>query len=367
VSRARTALVNLFVVVAAIAGSLGLVEVVLRVAYPQPMGVWHQDRDGLAIHWPGLVTYLPQFGLSVSFNSAGMRDREHSLTKPEGVFRVLVLGDSFMEALQLPFEASFPSLLEGELGATGRRIEVLNASVSGWGTDDELRYLTSYGLRWKPDLIVVATTLYNDVSDNLRERFHTARGGVLVEKRERTPFLAYGALQMKGFLATRFHTYQLLLRAKRAREMQAESNQLHVHVAHLFGDAEDERMSRGLQLTTLMLERMRVVASASGSRVVVVMVPMALQLSDMGFAEYARVTPRTTLRLELDRPQRLMKMVSEQAGVAAIDLLPAFRDWAAAGGGSLYLERDGHWNEAGHRLAATVAGAELRRLGLVRP
>ncbi len=72
--------------------ALAVVEVGLRYFYPQPMGVWHQDRDGLALHWPGLVTYLPQFGQSVSFNSAGMRDGEHPVEKPPGVFRVLVLG-----------------------------------------------------------------------------------------------------------------------------------------------------------------------------------------------------------------------------------------------------------------------------------
>ena len=53
-----------------------------------------------------------------------------------------------------------------------KRIEVINAGVSGWGTDDELRYLTEYGLKYQPDLVVVAMTLHNDISDNLRQDWH---------------------------------------------------------------------------------------------------------------------------------------------------------------------------------------------------
>ena len=362
--QARQWLVNGLLVLSAIAGTLVAVEAGLRVVYPQPLGVWHHDRDGLALHWPGLVTYLPQFGLSVSFNSTGMRDREHSVEKTEGVFRLLVLGDSFMEALQLPFEASFPSLLEGDLSRrTRRRFEVLNASVSGWGTDDELKYLMSYGLRWKPDLVVVAMTLHNDINDNLRERFHTTRNGALIEKRNTMSSLAYRVIQLKGFMATRFHTYQLLIRARRVTEMRIEANQLEAHVVDLFRVAEDERMSRGLELTTLLLDRIHVIASSAGSRTAVVLVPLAVQLSD---SEFTRIVG-SGRGLEIDRPQRLIRGICERTGIAVIDLLPGFQEWTASGGGSLYLERDGHWNEAGHRLAAAIAGSELVRLGLARP
>ena len=176
-------LINGSLTLAATALTVAFMELGVRLFAPQPVAVSLQDRYGLAMHWPGLTAYLPQSGLTASFNSAGMRDREHGYEKPPGVFRVLVLGDSFMEALQVPFESSLPSLLERALHQqTGKTIEVINAGTSGWGTDDELRYLTSYGLRWKPDLVLVAMTLHNDVSDNLREEWHTLRNGALVEQ-----------------------------------------------------------------------------------------------------------------------------------------------------------------------------------------
>ena len=134
VKRGRAWLINGLLAGSAVALTLLACEVGVRMFYPQPTALSHQDRYGLAMHWPGITRYLPQYGHDVSFNSAGMRDREHAVGKEAGVFRILVLGDSFMEAFQVPFEASLPSLLEQALGQrTGKRVEVVNAGVSGWG------------------------------------------------------------------------------------------------------------------------------------------------------------------------------------------------------------------------------------------
>ncbi len=366
-TRRRAWLVNGLLVLVALALGAALSEAAIRVLAPQPLGVWHHDRSGLALHWPGRSTYLPQFGQTVSFNSAGMRDREHPVPKPADVFRVLVLGDSFIEALQVPFEASFPSLLERAFeGRSPRRVEVVNASVSGWGTDDELQYLNSYGLQWEPDLVVVAMTLHNDISDNLRQRFHTMQDRTLIEQaRDRMSFTDYKLLQLKGFLATRSHAYQLASRARRVREMKGEARQLGIHVMELFHAETDARIAKGVALTGLLLERMKARASARRARVVLVLLPLGVQVSDAKFDELARVAAVARDTLRLDKPQLLMLTLAEQTGIPAIDLLPAFRDWTANGRGPLYLERDGHWNEQGHRVAAAIVSRELIRLGLV--
>jgi GDSL-like lipase/acylhydrolase family protein len=361
-------IVNGLLVIGAIAIALVLAEAGLRFFYPQPMGVWHHDRDGLALHWPGLVTYLPQFGITVSFNSAGMRDREHAVEKSSGVLRILVLGDSFMEALQIPFEASFPSLLERELAAKiGRPVDVVNASVSGWGTDDELKYLTTYGMRFNPDLVLVAMTLHNDISDNLRERFHRMQDGALSEQPPTTAsFVSYKIVQLKGLLATRLHLYQLVIRARRHREMKAEANQLSAHVTEILRDEPGASISRGFKLTELLLQRLQTVAAAGGSRVVLVLLPLGVQVSDEKFAELVRTAGGAPGELEVDRPQRTMKEAANRAGIAVFDLLPKFREWTSAGDSRLYLERDGHWNEAGHRLAAGSVARALIDQGVVR-
>lgn len=73
--------------------------------------------------------------MKVSINSKGLRDVEHNCEKEEGIFRIVVLGDSFMEAYQVPLEQSFPRLLEKNLNKrSSKKVEVINLGVGGHGT-----------------------------------------------------------------------------------------------------------------------------------------------------------------------------------------------------------------------------------------
>src|SRR5215831_326603 len=63
-------------------------------------------RPGVA----GLVsTETPQM---VRINSRGFRDRERSYEKAPGTFRIAVLGNSWTEALQVPVEKTYASVLQ---------------------------------------------------------------------------------------------------------------------------------------------------------------------------------------------------------------------------------------------------------------
>jgi hypothetical protein len=361
-------LLNGTLVLVSLAAALALTELAVRLVAPQPTGLSHQDRYGLALHYPGITRYLPQYGHDVSFNSVGMRDREHVVEKPAGVFRVLLLGDSFMEALQVPFEASLPSLLERGLAQrTGRRIEVVNAGVSGWGTDDELRYLTRYGLRYQPDLLVVAMTLHNDISDNLRQEWHTVRDGALVEQ-PLVPMSAmrYRITQLKAFIATRFELYQLWRKVRHGGEIRQIGRQLTSHVVQLFQEPTPDKVAFGLELTDHLLAAIRDTARVSGGRVVVVLLPLKYQLSDSTFARFVQSAGVPPQEMKIGRPQQMVTRIADSLGVPVIDLLPRFRQWTADSTAPLYLDWDGHWNEAGHRLATEVVTQGLIQAGALR-
>jgi GDSL-like Lipase/Acylhydrolase family len=348
--------------------AVGVTEGAVRLVAPQPTGLSFQDRYGLAMHYPGITRYLPQYGHSVTFNSVGMRDREHSLEKPVGVFRVLLLGDSFMEALQVPFEASFPSLLERALTErSGRRVEVLNAGMSGWGTDDELRYLTRYGLKYRPDLVLVAMTLHNDISDNLRREWHAIRNGALVE-RQVAPmsFVQYNVLHLKAFLATRFQLYQLWRRVRHGGEIRQIGKQLNTHAVQLFREPTPAKITEGFELTDHLLSAIRDTSRTAGAGVAVVLLPLKYQLSDSIFAAFVQAAEVPPSEMQIGKPQAAIAHAADSLGIPVIDLLPSFRQWTADSTGPLYLEWDGHWNEAGHRLAAGAATEGLLRAGVVR-
>jgi lysophospholipase L1-like esterase len=101
-------------------------------------------------------------------NSRGMVGPEVPDVKPPGEFRVVVLGDSYAVGGQVPYEQTFPAVLESDLHAVGYpNVRVINAGVGGYTTFNESRLLAE-NLAWlQPDLVVVAAFLGNDVSENV--------------------------------------------------------------------------------------------------------------------------------------------------------------------------------------------------------
>jgi lysophospholipase L1-like esterase len=149
---------------------------------------------GLRINEPGAVYRHQSADVSVWFriNSKGLRaDRDYPYEKPAGVRRVVCLGDSFTAGYEVDLEECFTRVLERELTAAGRRVEVLNAGVSGFGTAEELLYLERELIKYSPDVVVIS--FYgNDFSDNVRSDLFELDHGELRSRRER--YVPLGAL-----------------------------------------------------------------------------------------------------------------------------------------------------------------------------
>src|SRR5262249_35900136 len=69
---------------------------------------------------------MPEGTVNVTYNSQGWRDVEHTTKKPDGVVRILVLGDSFMEGYSVELNDLFPRRIEELVHEAGRNTEVIN-------------------------------------------------------------------------------------------------------------------------------------------------------------------------------------------------------------------------------------------------
>jgi lysophospholipase L1-like esterase len=93
-------------------------------------------------------------------NRLGYRDVDHDTRKPPGVYRIVVLGDSIGAGLRVDrYEDVFPPILEKLLRVRGVNAEVINFSVSGYNTQQEVETLKDRGLAYQPDLVLVAYSL----------------------------------------------------------------------------------------------------------------------------------------------------------------------------------------------------------------
>jgi phosphoribosylanthranilate isomerase len=357
-------LINGLLFLASVVIALCVGEGAVRIIYPQELGNWTYTRDGLTLHLPNMTQWSHRFGHIIKTNSVGMRDYDHSLGKSPGVYRILVLGDSFMEANQVKFEDAFVSLLERQLGGvTGHSIEVVNASVSGWGTDDELMYLMREGLRYRPDLVLVGMTLHNDVQDNQDEEFHVFTDGHLQENpRPEMSLGDFALLQMKEFLASHSHLYQVLLRAKRFSSVQQEGNRLSSHVASLIKKQPTPEVVQAWDMTRHLFRKMKVESLKQGANVAVFLIPLWVQVSEERLKEFLTEHQLSIEQIALDQPQSYMKAIGQEEQIEIIDLLPDFQRAEKEDSQKLYLLDDGHWKAEGHRLAASVVRERLNYL-----
>ena len=106
-------------------------------------------------------------GVEFRINALGLKDREYPPGKPPGVFRVLMLGDSFTEGFGLPVAQTMPKQLEALLdgGRCSRPVEVVNAGVSSYSPILEYLFLLHVGLGFGPDLVVLSFDM-TDVHDD---------------------------------------------------------------------------------------------------------------------------------------------------------------------------------------------------------
>jgi len=172
-SRARKRLAKaLLVLVGFLIGAV-VAEIALRiVGYSYPEFYKRDEALGVSLMPGAEGWYRKEGGAYVRINSEGLRDNEHSITKPAGTFRIALLGDSYCEALQLPLEKAFWSVMATRLDECHvfpRKVEVINFGVSGYGTAQELLTLREKVWQYSPDLVLLAVTTNNDVTDNSRE------------------------------------------------------------------------------------------------------------------------------------------------------------------------------------------------------
>jgi len=148
-------------------------EIGLRIIdYSYPQFYQNDYYRGFALR-PGIEgTYRREGTSYVRINSDGLRDREHTKTKPANTVRIALLGDSFVEAMHVPMERTFWSLLGPKLEACnafhGKQVEIINFGVSGYGTAQELMTLRQKVWDYSPDIVILAFTIFNDVYDNFR-------------------------------------------------------------------------------------------------------------------------------------------------------------------------------------------------------
>ena len=350
------------------------------------------------------VTYIPgayyrhtKEGFSQGyFNSHGFRDYERTYEKPKDTFRILIFGDSYVEALQVSLEDSFPALLEKKLnaGSSTKKVEVIALGQSGFGTADAYMRYVNFGVKYSPDLVILAFLTGNDFRDNSKVLSREAlayyyvfddNGQLVLDSSKYEEYERGMISQVRGlFQSLKRKSYLLSLVSERVYLLMRkfEETRFEHKLAGMpqvnenreidpFSDLNIYRTDVSVpwkdafEISKRLILKFKDTVEENGAKFVLVTLSNAEQVHPR-IGE--KLNARYPVVFDYERPDRMLEEFAKQKGIIALKLMPEFRAYHLQTGKDLHgfgSSGVGHWNEDGHRLAAEEILKFLQQQNLV--
>lgn len=313
-------------------------------------------------------------------NSAGMHDGEHKIEKEDNVFRILVLGDSFVEARQVEEVETSHQVLEEVLNQNAPpplRFEVISAGSIAWGPAQELMYFRTEGKAYQPDLVLGYWYPANDLMDILPDHRMTFDGTncyapyftMCPDGFDPEPWFSAPGLPptwgdcstlKKGMtgLLNRLYFHSRLYQRLEPLLMKGQPRiRYNYNFSPWLEGQSDQTLDTAYQVTDEIYAHLAHEANQVGAKVALVVVPLKEAI-------YDEIDPAVHEALQIKYPelqnsnprlpnQKLTELMSAR-NIPVFDLQPEFIDHLRAGGGVLYGNVDSHWNIPGNQLAGEL-------------
>jgi len=282
------------------------------------------------------------------WNSKGYFDHDYDVERPESVRRVVVIGDSYVEAIQVPLARTFHKIVEAELnrGVAGSalqpRMEVIALGNSGTGQAEHLRVLKEQAVRYKPDLILLMLCS-NDFCDDdpeLKHELVLAAGGMTPRTRR---------LASHGYFASAFALRRL---------EDIRRNRIAVSPELLQWTRDDiPRIEAAWDRTLNCIRESRDFCHAHGIEFVLVYLGSEIEIKN-ALDQAATLAglkalggPHREIAWDLGKSVRRINAFAEKHDVGFVSLLEPMIEAQKASGKSVFGD---HYTVFGHQVAATV-------------
>ena len=309
---------------------------------------------------------------------------------------IAALGDSFTDAMTLPVEEGWPARLEQ---ITGKRVQ--NYGTSAFGPQQELYVLQDYAIQHQPRNVVLAFFAGNDLFDaecfDRWEQKGDLPGEETTGWRLQKRFRRYETF----FLTTLARMALSTVAPQRVPAASLENKDsgprfdrgiykipvpgggilrfavMPAYLQKLGSSREEFERNRGWESARATLLRMKETCDGAGSRLIVMFVPAKAEVywplieRSLGPDELQRAIdfscrynhmhlPAAGIHANRLAQNDLLRDFCAEARIAFLDLTPALEQNAAVGR-AVYFPDDGHWNAAGHEVAAQELAKFLAR------
>jgi lysophospholipase L1-like esterase len=360
--RLRALAANLALSLASVLLFLAICELVIfRFVWPGSDVPANAFVDGLVRYAPnqdGIWRVRAEIAAPYRINAQGWNSGigDYAEARRPGVRRIAIVGDSFVEALQVPYDRSVGEDFADGFGAKGGPVEVYRFGISGAPLSQYLHMIEHEVVRYRPDWVVVVV-VHNDFDESYKFKagrytssflkLQVAHGQVL---REILPLPWHpGAVEWLRQTATaRFFLYRWQVRPELLADLllpRAHATiAANTDITAVLADRADVTA-----VTDYLFGRIDGAVRAMGARLLLVM--------DGDRSAIYRDAPSPALALN-----RLVADTAARHHIPLVDLEPVFlADWQA-NHRRFDFDADSHWNEHGHAVAAAAIAQALREL-----
>jgi GDSL-like Lipase/Acylhydrolase family len=361
--RIRALAINAALVVGSIALCLLVFELfVFRfvlVASDVPANDFVNDLVRYAPNQTGVWRLRNEIAAPYAINAQGWNsgNGDYVVARRPGLRRIAIVGDSYVEALQVPFNRSFGEGVAAELSRGAAPVEDYRFAISGAPLSQYLHMVEREVTRYAPDWIVVLL-IHNDFLESLNplagrytSSFLKVRvTGGRVEEIAPQPWRPGPADWVRRTATMRYLYYRLHFPIEEWRDWlipQARAGGGRFS-ANVDIDAVLRQMPDIVAATDHLFGRLAAVARADGAHLLFAM--DGDRQSIYAGSRELKALALNTMAAEL----------AAKHGIAFLDLHPVFdADWRANG---KHFEHpsDNHWNERAHALAAHAIAAAIK-------
>jgi len=289
-------------------------------------------------------------------NSVGFAGREYAYEKPQNTTRIMVIGDSFIEGKSIQAEKLLTTFLEDDLNAGGKIIEVIPRGTSSWATENEVLYLKNEGIRYNPDVVVIAF-FANDVMDNFDKKLYTL--GPDGKLQDNTPFKftlwqtsqiwCRSVSELCGFV--RFKIYPLIFG-------EGRTNNFYWGIARdlVVGNTTQET-SMNIDETKQILEEFLRLSKEKGFKPILLIIPFKEQVDSESMEKSLAQNGISPDDVDIMKTNRIIADIGNKIGLDVLDptqfLIEKNKD------GKVYYAADAHLNARGNEVLAEYLATRL--------
>jgi peptidoglycan/LPS O-acetylase OafA/YrhL len=305
------------------------------------------DRYGWTLR-PSQTTRLRwmDYDYRVAANALGFPGPDVAPARPPGGLRLLTTGDAFTSAEGVDTDQAWPRRLERLLAdqRSPQPVEVLNFAITGYGPDQYMRVVRDFAPVYRPDWIVVELYV-NDFEDVLTTDA-AFRASIRFDGRNPDGLRCIALLEnLRTWCSARILNPTLSLLSG-----DADPNASFLRGVPYIERKNADWWTRGRDALAERMAQMKRSADAIGARLVILMVPAAIQVcSGEGLELFPSPVDLTdSKRFDPDLPQRLAQRIADDLGVRFVDLRRVFKPSMPG----IYQRRNMHLTAFGHQLVA---------------